>query len=81
MGYEGNMVNQFKTKNNIERQSQYHFNDCVLLKKTRFRFGTKPIKTDSLALVVTKDNYKKDFCIKIKEQKKTYTITSFKTAL
>jgi len=46
-------------------------------KKDSLQIWYKPIKTDSLALVVTKDNYKNDFALKIKEQKKdTLNITA-----
>ncbi|MFE3869733.1 Ig-like domain-containing protein [Flavobacterium sp. ZS1P70] len=72
MGYEGiaNSVNErpkiiLKNKNDILPSIVTRFP-----KKDSLQIWFKPLKTDSLALMVNRDKYQEDFTFKIKEQKK-----------
>jgi hypothetical protein len=69
MGYEGNMESissrpkiTLKDKANIISTSQFPKKDSLQIWYKTYQ--------NRLFSTVTKDNYKKDFCIKIKEQKK-----------
>lgn len=79
MGYEGNMES-ISSRPKIALKDKANIISTIVTqfpKKDSLQIWYKPIKTDSLTLVVTKDNYKKDFALKIKEQKKdTLIITS-----
>jgi hypothetical protein len=79
MGYEGNMES-ISSRPKITLKDKANIISTIVTqfpKKDSLQIWYKPIKTDSLTLVVTKDNYKKDFALKIKEQKKdTLIITS-----
>lgn len=78
MGYEGkvNSVNErpkiiLKNKNEILPSIVTRFP-----KKDSLQIWYKPLKSDSLALSVTKDKYQQDYTLKIKDQKKdTLSIT------
>jgi uncharacterized protein (DUF2141 family) len=72
MGYEGNMKSIgsrpkliLKNNENIVPTITTQFP-----KKDSLQIWYKPIKVDSLALTITNENFKKDYTIKIKDQKK-----------
>jgi len=79
IGYEGNMKS-INSRPKIALKDKANIISTIVTqfpKKDSLQIWYKPIKTDSLALIVTKDNYKNDFALKIKEQKKdTLNITA-----
>lgn len=72
MGYEGNMKlansrPKITLKNNAETIATIV---TQFPKKDSLQIWYKPLKADSLALEVTKDNYLANFVVKVKDQKK-----------
>ena len=72
MGYEGDLSQtnskpQITLKNNNETLASII---TKLPKKDSLQIWYKPLKTDSLKIVLTKDKYEKAFSLKIKNQKK-----------
>jgi uncharacterized protein (DUF2141 family) len=79
MSYEGNMK-LAESRPNIVLQNNAIILPTVITqfpKKDSLQIWYKPIKADSLALIVKKDSYKNNFSFKIKDQKKdTLSITA-----
>ena len=79
MGYEGDLSN-ITSRPKIVLKNKNEIVPTVITqfpKKDSLQIWFKPVKADSLAIAVTKDNYIKDFSFKIKDQKKdTLNITA-----
>ncbi|WP_281324390.1 Ig-like domain-containing protein [Flavobacterium sp. IMCC34518] len=84
MGYEGKNYTQ-ETKPKITLKSKGDILPTIvtkIAKKDSLQIWFKPLKVDSLSLNVVKDNYKKDFNFKIKNQKNdTLTLKAVQSGL
>lgn len=84
MGYDGK-VNQANSRPKITLKNNTEILTTIvtqLPKKDSLQIWYKPIKTDSLALTVTKDKYNANFSFKIKDQKKdTLNISAMQTGV
>lgn len=79
MGYEGDLKSNDSRPKIVLKNNKEVLSTIITQfpKKDSIQIWFKPIKTDSLSLAVAKDKYKKDFTLKIKDQKKdTLNITA-----
>jgi hypothetical protein len=78
MSYEGNMkLAESRPKIILKNNATTLPTIITQFQKRLLQIWYKPIKVDSLALIVTKDSYKDNFSFKIKDQKKdTLSITA-----
>jgi hypothetical protein len=84
VGYEG-MANTAPSKPEIVLKNKNEILRTIITqlpKKDSLQVWYKPLKTDSLSLAIVKDNYKKNFTFKIKDQKKdTLNISSLQNGV